>query len=190
MAEENLENMNPEEPGAGAGEPGADPKKSVNNAPPGPVPYERFAAINAELRDLRKWRKEQEELQAQTSQEQQKAEEGRLAEQQQWQQLAEKQKAKVMELEPRLKETTERLAKYEAALKIKVAAEMAKAPEHLRDLLEKLDVVEQLEWLAEHPEALKPAMMNGVPATPAGPPNGQVPDNEAKKKAVNARSYW
>lgn len=61
-----------------------------NTDTPGPVPYDRFKAVNEELAELRKWRKAQEAQAAEAKKAADAAEAERLAKAQEWQKLAEK----------------------------------------------------------------------------------------------------
>ena len=86
-----------------------------------------------------------------------------------WQQLAEQRAAKIAELESQaaaLDATTTKAQRYEQALSKQVEVLRKDVPKHLLPLLEKLDVVEQLEWLAANRDAVAPKQPNGVPATP------------------------
>lgn len=86
-----------------------------------------------------------------------------------WQQLAEQRAAKIAELETQaatLDATTTRAQRYEQALAKQVEVLRKDVPKHLAPLLDKLDVVEQLEWLAANRDAVAPKQPNGVPATP------------------------
>ena len=84
-----------------------------------------------------------------------------------WQQLAEQRAAKLAEMEQQLAELDAANAKalrYETALAQQVGALRRDVPKHLLPLLDKLDVAEQLEWLAANREQLTPKP-SGVPAT-------------------------
>ena len=86
-----------------------------------------------------------------------------------WQQLAEQRAAKIAELETQtaaLDAATTKAQRYEQALAKQVEALRKDVPKHLAPLLDKLDVVEQLEWLAANRDAIAPKQPNGVPASP------------------------
>jgi hypothetical protein len=82
-----------------------------------------------------------------------------------WQKLAEQRAARLMEVEPALAEAAGKAERYAQALEVQLAALRKDVPKSLLALLDKLDVVEQLTWLAANPEAVKTAL-NGVPASP------------------------
>lgn len=111
------------------------------------------------------------------------AEQQRLQDQQQWQQLAQKHEAKVNELKPRAKAADE----YEAALKVYLERERAGRDAGTLELLDNLPPHKQLEWLAAHPAAA-PTAPPPAPETDASKggkrPNGKLTDaEEARLKA-------
>lgn len=87
-----------------------------------------------------------------------------LIEQQKFKELADQRELRIKELEPVL-EQNERLT---AALKTHLDTQRADLPEHIIGLLDRLDTVDQLEWLATNRSALTPTRTNGVPPTPRG----------------------
>jgi hypothetical protein len=76
----------------------------------------------------------------------QKAEEERLAKQEEWQQLAEQRQARISELEP-LSEDVER---YKGAVEGLLEAQRKGLPDYVIALLDRLDPVDQLQWIAEN----------------------------------------
>ena len=123
------------------------------------------------------------------------AEEKALAEQKKFETLAEKRQTRITELEGEaatLKAEGEKTKRYEAALTKYRDAEAVSVPDHLKPLLEKLDVVEQIEWLAANKATLiaQPDPKKPIPPTPP-PANGKELDEAAKKKAseTTARQY-
>lgn len=119
------------------------------------------------------------------------AEKQRLAEQGQYKELAEKAQARVTELETQLEELAtlkERLPKLEGALQSQLATAKKDLPKHLLELLEKQDIIEQLEYLASHAEELRKPMP-GVPATPNPATPQPLTDEERRKRAASIRQY-
>lgn len=114
-------NPNPADPPAGAQN--AD-KPTGDDSPgkdePAPVPYARFKEINDRLKQL-----EQEQRKAADAAA--KAEEERLAKQQEWQQLADQRQAKLSELQPKA-ELADTLSQQ---LRAQIDAEIAKWPEEV-----------------------------------------------------------
>lgn len=130
----------------------------------GPVPYDRFAEVNKELTDLRKWRKEQEQAATERAKQDAAQETARLAEQGQYKQLAEQAQAQVAGLEP-YKAQAER---YAAALDAQLVQERKGVPDYVLPLLDALDPAAQLEYIAANREKFAPAAQgNGrIPPTP------------------------
>lgn len=143
--------------------------EQANAAPPA-VTFASEADFQRKVDDLLKERLERERVkadkQAQKAREEAQAE--AAAKNGEWQQLAEQRAAKLAELESQvagLDAATTRAQRYEQALAKQVEALRRDVPKHLVPLLDKLDVVEQLEWLAANRDAVAPKA-NGVPATP------------------------
>ncbi len=108
-----------------------------------------------------------------------------LADQQKWQELAEKHGKRVTELEGQVTASatvTEQLERYKGALEAQLKTVKAGLPAHVTTLLDKLDVVEQMEYIAANQEALK------TPAAPAagGPPASPKP-GEARQMSEEER---
>lgn len=112
------------------------------------------------------------ERERQRAEEQAEAE--RLEAQQEFQQLAEQRLERISELEP----VAERAERYEAALRTHLDREREGLPDHITTLLDRMDVAEQLEYIAANRDSLRPqAPRPGVPDTPAA--NGHLTDSEA-----------
>lgn len=108
-----------------------------------------------------------------------------------WQQLAEQRAARLSELETQLGDleaATARAGRYEQALGKQVEALRKDLPKHLLPLLDKLDVAEQLEWLAANREQVALAKTTGVPATPRAQ-GGTDAAREAEARQSSARFY-
>lgn len=133
------------------------------------IPKARFDEVNTELKKLRKQIED-------ADRERQQRETDAAKEQGRWKDLAEQHEAKVKELEPAVAKAD----RYEAALKAHLETQRKDLPAHITALLDRLDVADQLDWIAANQEALKPQpFTNGhtvaaaVPATPK-PANGQA----------------
>ena len=98
------------------------------------------------------------------------AEADSLKKNQEWQALAERNAAKASELQAKLGELeplSDQVTKLSGALSKYLEAEKKDLPKHVLVLLEKLDVVEQIEYLALNREALgRSGRVEGVPASP------------------------
>lgn len=127
------------------------------------------------------------------------AEANALEKNQEWEKLARQREARITELEaqiealtPRAEDFEKRATRYAEALKAHLATVKAGLPAHIIKLLEKQDPVDQLHWLAENAEALKPAagpaqpgQTAGVPATPK-PADGKGLTDQQKREAQAA----
>lgn len=106
------------------------------------------------------------------------AEEQRLAEQQQWQELAKRRESELAQASAEAKAKGEALERYQATL-TKLLEERRKAvPKHVLALLDKLDPVDQLAYIAENEaEFAKPQGAGFTPpkrsSTPASAPSGR-----------------
>lgn len=122
-----------------------------------------------------------------------KAEADRLAQEQKFQELSEQQAAKIAELEPEvgqlkgdLKAARDDLERHAAALKTFLDAQREGLPEHLIDLLDKLDTVEQLEYIAANADKLKPEDDGARPRM--GTPRGRTKPKPDVEPAPPVRS--
>lgn len=138
-----------------------------------------------------------EKWEADTTAAQRKAEEAaeavRLAEQQKWQELAQKREGMVKDLEGKLAEAGRertRLERLEAALKSHLDAARAGLPPHLLALLDKMPTEEQLEYIAANAAALRPGQAASIPPTPAATNAPALNEAERRAAAVSVRSYW
>lgn len=114
-----------------------------------------------------------------------------LEEQQKFQELAQQRGTKVAELEAlstelstKLEATDATAKRYQKALNTILAEQLKRVPDHLTGLLNRLDPVEQLEWLAQNGEKL--TAPSGVPATPR-PQNGMSAAEKEKASAAASR---
>lgn len=164
-----------------AGATAAEPKNT--ESAPGPIPYERFQEVNKQLAEMKRWKAEQEKASQAQAQAAEAAEAERLAQQQEWQTLAEKRAKEVEALKP----VQERATRYEAALKALLETHRQGLPGHVVELLDKLDPVDQLEYIAKHQaELARPA----PPNTNAAAPNAQKPPEDAEAKANELRQRF
>lgn len=75
------------------------------------------------------------------------------------------------------------LARYEKALGAHVEAQSADVPDGVKALLNKLDPVERLEWLAANRETLVQQTRQGVPPTPGADVSMDETQREAARKS-------
>lgn len=169
-----------------------------------PAPFVSFsseadfqAAIDERLKNrLEREKRKAEEL-AQKARDE--AEAKALADQQEWQKLAEKhgKSAETIkaELDTRLSEletVTQRVDRAEQALAGYLTAEKEGLPESVLELLEKLDMVDQLAYLTKHRAALV-GKTDGVPPSPKPADldqTGQQDRGQRKKALANQVRRW
>lgn len=116
------------------------------------------------------------------------AEAAGLAEQQKFKELADKHGAKVAELEPQLATANEKAERYEKALAGYVATLRKTIPANILTLLDKLDVVDQLEWIGANADKVTAPPIQGVPGTPK-PSGNQTEADKEKARASQATVY-
>lgn len=137
--------------------------------------------------------RERKKSEAATQKAREEAESKSLAEQQKYQELAEKRAKALTELETTAAETAAKLEaeqakaqRYEKALNVYLADQRKRVPEHLYSLLDKLDPVEQLEWISTNGDKLTTA--NGVPATPK--PQAGMTDADRQRAQKETERYY
>ena len=116
-----------------------------------------------------------------------------LAEQQKWQELAQKREGTIGELEGKLKTAGERegrLTRLEAALTAHLATQRAGLPAHVLALLDRLPVEEQLEYIAANTAALRPGQVATIPATPTATSPAGLTAEQKQAQSVGIRTYW
>lgn len=116
------------------------------------------------------------------------AEEQALLKNKEFETLAEQRKGKVGELEAQVLELTpfkEQAEKYKGAMEKIVKAQVDKLPPALKVLVEKLDPIEQMDYLSEHAKELN--IVAGVPETKTNDSNDKLSE-EAKAKARNSNA--
>lgn len=147
----------------------------------------------ADVDRIVKERLEREQKKAQTAAQKalEEAEAKALADQAKFQELADKRGQKLSELETATADLTVKLEseaakaqRYEKALTTMLTEQRKRVPEHLHSLLDKLDPVEQLEWVAANGDKLG---ATGVPATPK--PAG-LPDADKERAQAEAERFY
>lgn len=142
------------------------------------------AAIDERLKKRLERERAKSEEKAQRAREE--AEAKALADQEEWKTLAEKRAAKLADLESNVEQTateletaTQQAERLEKALTAQLAAQKDGLPEATLELLNRLDPVDQLEYLAKHRGSLT-ANTNGVPPSPAAADETAVSDEQRK----------
>lgn len=151
---------------------------------PGPVPYDRFKAVNDDLAAHKKQLAALAKADAARQKAEEEADSKRLADQQEWQALATKNADKAAAATGELEALKPNYDKAIAVLEKFAALQMAAVPDIYRPLLEKLPVVERLDWLTENQEKLQPRSGGAIPATPPARGNGRMTDEERRRQAA------
>jgi fused signal recognition particle receptor len=144
---------------------------------------ERIIAERLE-RERRKMERERAEVER-------RAREAALAEQQDYQRLAEERAQRIAELEAevaRLRELEGTLEQYRALIKQQNEALLRQAPRVIREALARLDPLEQARFLAEHADELRPRA--AVPPTPDGAGVPRISEEERRRRTVSVRDLW
>lgn len=112
-----------------------------------------------------------------------------------WQVLAEQREKELGDLQAKLSEfepTQQRLQRYSEALQKNLEAQRTGLPDPIIKLLDKLDIAEQLEWLAANKEVILKKTPDGIGATPtaSGNPSSDALKVEKDKFSKRARSFF
>lgn len=114
-----------------------------------------------------------------------------LAEQQKWQELAQKHEKTIADLTAKLAESEalkETFGNYETVVKKYLETERAGLPEHIVALLDKLDPVAQLEYISTNKDSLKPNR-KPLPETPDPDDKGLTEAQKADAKKQTDLAY-
>lgn len=165
-------------------EPGADPKNTENSESPGPIPYERFKAVNEKARgyEARLAQLEQENADREAAAELERT--NKLKEQAKFESLAQELERKYAELKPRFDSADAELQKTTAILEKYAEVQVAQVPELYRGIIGKLPLTERLEWLTENQDKITKVQPKGIPATPEGSGRGELSDDERRRKSA------
>lgn len=179
-------------PGVQATE-GQAPNDGEGQGPEPEQPKTFDAVYVSKLREeAAKFRKRAEALEAEDAKraaETKAADELRLAEQQKWQELAQKRQDDLTAVKTEadtLKAQSTRLA---VALNGYLEKERAGVPEHIAALLDKLDVVDQLSYIASNREAwaANPQRPAGVPPSPKAGTPPTLTEEERRQRSYQIR---
>jgi chromosome segregation ATPase len=167
----------------------SDETKKAENNQPGPIPYDRFKEVNEQLKTAKSQLEELQQEKEKREKAAKEAEEKRLESQQQFEQLANERKA---ELEKANSEITTYKAELEAQTAVLSAlyeSRKSLVPEMFRPLLDSMDLVKRLQWIAENESKLKPAS-NGVHGIPHTPNPKGTGDLTPEQRRARAKSTW
>lgn len=148
-----------------------------NGGQPGPIPYERFKEVNDQLAAFKRQWEAMEKAEALRAEQAKKDAEKVMAEQQQWQQLATQREQEREGLKTDMAALSAAHGRYQTALKAILDERRKGMPAYLLTLLDKLDEVEQLEYIAANGEKLAPQ----APGTPA--PQRRTGPNQPQQRS-------
>lgn len=109
-----------------------------------------------------------------------------------WQKLAEQHTAELSSVKPKLKAAEETVERLTTALEKHVKLLRKDVPEHISGLLDRLDPVDQLDWITKNQEQLGPGGVmrgNGPNPRPAGQQGShetRVQENQRKLQSTGA----
>jgi len=113
-----------------------------------------------------------------------------LADQQQWQELAEKRAASISQIEAdlaarvgELETAQQRATRLEQALQAQLVTAKEGLPDAVVELVDRLDPVDQLEYLAKHKASLGGSKAGGVPPSPK-PADANAVSTEQKQTSA------
>lgn len=119
-----------------------------------------------------------------------------LAEQQKFEELATERQIRINELEahvakvePELDELKKKFARYEKSITAHLETQRKDLPAHVVKLLDRLDPVDQLEYIAENSETLRSAPKKPVPETP-NPESTNLSEDLRKQAERNSAAFY
>jgi len=166
-----------------------DAAKNTDNNQPGPIPYDRFKEVNDSLKATKKQLDELLADKEKRNKEQKEAEEKRLESQKEFETLANERKTQ-------LDKANETITTYKAELEAQTAvlsqlyeSRKSLVPEMYQPLLDEMNLIKRLEWIAANESKLKPASngTNGIPHTPNPKGTGDLTPDQRRAKA---KSTW
>lgn len=166
--------------GNGTGDQNKDQNAGEKTPTEEPVVFKSKKDLQAHIDGIVKERLDREREKAEKNAEEtrKKAEADAAAKNGEWQKLAEQREAELSEKAKALEELTslkERAERYEKTMKAQLEAARKGLPDPITALLDKMDTMDQLEWLAENKSKLN---VKGPPDTPSGSGNGGGTEEE------------
>ncbi|MDI6769746.1 MAG: hypothetical protein QMD04_08725 [Anaerolineales bacterium] len=112
-----------------------------------------------------------------------------------WQKVAEQREKEIAEAREKLQEldkAQEQINRYSETLNKHLETQRAGLPEAITKLLDKLDPVDQLEWLAANKEAIGKTKLDGPPPSPSpdGGANGKQLEEAKEEFARRVRNWF
>lgn len=165
---------------------GAQPDAAKNtDNPPGPIPYERFKEVNDQYKALKSQLDELQKEKEKRDKEAKEAEEKRLESQKEFETLANERKAELDKANETNNTYKAELEAQTAVLTALYESRKSLVPEMYQPLLEGMDLVKRLQWIAENESKLKPASngTNGIPTTPNPKGTGDLTPEQRRARA-------
>jgi hypothetical protein len=172
------------------------PKTDDQQTPPAETPKESKGKVytEAELKDEveRRLKSQKSAIEAAQAKERKQQEDAALAQQGEYQKLAEERQQRIGELERQIAESetvTSQRDRYKGTLAKFLAKEREGLPAHILKLLDRMDEADQLDYIAENADDLKPAAAEGsnangahVPPSPKAAERGAISDAERQRR--------
>jgi vacuolar-type H+-ATPase subunit I/STV1 len=161
----------------------SDVTKNTDNQP-GPIPYDRFKEVNDQLRTAKSQLEELQREKEKREKERKEAEDKRLESQQQFEQLANERKSELEKANEANNTYKAELEAQTAVLQSLYESRKALVPEMFQPLLDSMDLVKRLEWIAANESKLKPANgANGIPPTPNPKGAGEMTPEQRRERS-------
>ncbi len=161
-----------------------DAAKNTENNQPGPIPYERFKEVNDQYKAMKSQLDELQKEKEKRDKDAKEAEEKRLESQQQFEQLANERKTELEKANSEISTYKAELEAQTAVLSALYESRKALVPEMFQPLLDSMDLVKRLEWIAANEFKLKPANgANGIPPTPNPKGQGELTPDQRRERS-------
>lgn len=161
-----------------------DAAKNTENNQPGPIPYERFKEVNDQYKAMKSQLDELQKEKEKRDKDAKEAEEKRLESQQQFEQLANERKTELEKANSEISTYKAELEAQTAVLQSLYESRKALVPEMFQPLLDSMDLVKRLEWIAANEFKLKPANgANGIPPTPNPKGQGELTPDQRRERS-------
>lgn len=160
-----------------------DAAKNTDNQP-GPIPYDRFKEVNDQLKASKQQLDDLLAKEQKREKERKEAEEKRLESQKEFEQLAAERKQELEQANGTIEDVNGQLERQTAVLQALYESRKTAVPEMYQPLLDKLDLVDRLQWIADNETKLKPVNgANGIPNTPVPKGMGELTPEQKRAKA-------
>lgn len=167
-----------------AEQPVIDKDKDTNKDEPENFSRDYVQELRQEAAKYRTELKQLQEAEAERQKKAKEAEEKRLESQKEFETLAAERKQELEQANGTIEDYKGQLERQTAVLTALYEARKTAVPEMYQPLLDKLDLVDRLQWIADNEAKLKPANgANGIPATPVPKGMGELTPEQKRAKA-------